>query len=239
MALAAVHLSPEVHLLCMTYGLCTEKEETLALLLGSFENQIAKVDKCIFMTRKDKRKDRVEISSEQLSAAMAEAEKLETQVVGWAHSHPHITVFPSHVDLQTQHSLQMLDARFVGLIFSCFNNDHETQRMQVISFQALETPGSSLSRAEIPLHIIPTNTPLSAHTLHQLTNKLPAIYYEEEKEARANALLNHPAENGGEHKVAHMYHDSIFMETIALLTDRLLGPTMQFCVDRNERNNKL
>ncbi|KAJ3048763.1 hypothetical protein HK097_010233 [Rhizophlyctis rosea] len=111
--------------------------------------------------------------------------------------------------------------------------------MQVICFQAVETPGEGLSRAEIPLHIIPTQSPLSSHTLHQLTNKLPTIYFDEEKEARAKAMLQHPAENGPEHRIAAMYHDSIFMETIALLTDRLVGPMMQFCVERNERNKRL
>lgn len=54
-------------------------------------------------TRSDRRKDRVETNPEQLAAAAAEAERLsllsgqETRVIGWYHSHPHITVFPSHV----------------------------------------------------------------------------------------------------------------------------------------------
>jgi hypothetical protein len=83
-------------------------------------------------------------------------------VIGWYHSHPHITVNPSHVGMQcvsflsshcypnrlpflfittylvlivlvlfclfvldilTQWNYQMLDKGFIGLIFSCFNND--------------------------------------------------------------------------------------------------------------------
>lgn len=53
--------------------------------------------------RLDKKKDRVEISSDQLIAAREFAEKLsqkfnrEVRVLGWFHSHPHITVWPSHV----------------------------------------------------------------------------------------------------------------------------------------------
>lgn len=81
-----------------------------------------------------------------------------TRVIGWYHSHPHITVMPSHVgedykwyskqptscvliselwkhrpnlakkllvpvDVRTQRMYQMLDPGFVGLIFSCFNED--------------------------------------------------------------------------------------------------------------------
>ncbi len=58
------------------------------------------------MRRSDKRSDRVEISPEQLSAAAIQAEMLaiklkrNIQVLGWYHSHPHITVWPSHVGKQ-------------------------------------------------------------------------------------------------------------------------------------------
>jgi BRCA1/BRCA2-containing complex subunit 3 len=44
-----------------------------------------------------------------------------TRVVGWYHSHPHITVLPSHVDVRTQAMYQMLDPGFIGLIISPFN----------------------------------------------------------------------------------------------------------------------
>lgn len=58
---------------------------------------------------------------------MAMAEKLsegsesKVRVIGWYHSHPHITVLPSHVDIRTQGSYQMLDEGFVGIIISTFN----------------------------------------------------------------------------------------------------------------------
>ena len=71
--------------------------------------------------------DRVEASPEQLASAMASAEKLsedsglKVRVIGWYHSHPHITVLPSHVDVRTQASYQQLDAGFIGIIFSTFN----------------------------------------------------------------------------------------------------------------------
>lgn len=37
------------------------------------------------------------------------------------HSHPHITVMPSHVDVRTQAMYQTMDEGFIGLIFSVFN----------------------------------------------------------------------------------------------------------------------
>lgn len=54
-------------------------------------------------TRSDRRKDRVETNPEQLAAASALADRMTTstgrttRVIGWYHSHPHITVLPSHV----------------------------------------------------------------------------------------------------------------------------------------------
>jgi len=69
----------------------------------------------------------VEASPEQLSRCAAAAEQfthqggVRTRVIGWYHSHPHITVLPSHVDIKTQATYQMLDDGFVGLIFSTFN----------------------------------------------------------------------------------------------------------------------
>lgn len=61
------------------------------------------------MRRSDKKKDRVEISSLQQCEAATEAEKLAdklglpVRVLGWYHSHPHITVCPSHVGTFFKH----------------------------------------------------------------------------------------------------------------------------------------
>lgn len=69
----------------------------------------------------------MEASPEQLSRCAAAAEQftsqggVQTRVIGWYHSHPHITVLPSHVDIKTQATYQMLDQGFLGLIFSTFN----------------------------------------------------------------------------------------------------------------------
>ena len=52
--------------------------------------------------------DRVEASPEQMARCSAEAERFSkttgvlTRIIGWYHSHPHITVHPSHVDVRTQ-----------------------------------------------------------------------------------------------------------------------------------------
>jgi JAB1/Mov34/MPN/PAD-1 ubiquitin protease len=52
--------------------------------------------------------DRVECGGEQMAEVAQKAEQITkdtgrlTRVVGWYHSHPHITVLPSHIDINTQ-----------------------------------------------------------------------------------------------------------------------------------------
>jgi BRCA1/BRCA2-containing complex subunit 3 len=52
--------------------------------------------------------DRVEVAPQQMAATAQLAEVItqetgqRTRIIGWYHSHPHITVLPSHVDVATQ-----------------------------------------------------------------------------------------------------------------------------------------
>ncbi|KAF4517130.1 hypothetical protein B566_EDAN008889 [Ephemera danica] len=75
----------------------------------------------IMMRRSDKRKDRVEISPEQLMLAAEHAEKLAKdlhrpmRVVGWYHSHPHIT----------DQSLQVTCFQSVGDVPNCTRREVE------------------------------------------------------------------------------------------------------------------
>ena len=95
--------------------------------------------------------DRVEASPEQLAAAASTAERLtaasgqRTRVVGWVHSHPHITVLPSHVDVATQAAYQQLDAGFVGLIMAVFDDVRARLRCPCLAY--MRTIGSSWMRA--------------------------------------------------------------------------------------------
>lgn len=149
MSLTGVKISEEVWLTCVTHALSTETEEIMGLLLGDIEyssngHVTALVWDAAPQTRSDRRKDRVETNPEQLAAASAQAERTSaetgrrTRVIGWYHSHPHITVLPSHVDVRTQGMYQLLDPGFIGLIFSCFNEDaNKVGRIQATAFQAL------------------------------------------------------------------------------------------------------
>ncbi|KAF5453213.1 hypothetical protein F2P56_028130 [Juglans regia] len=158
MSLTCVKMSEDVWLTCMTHALSTETEEIMGLLLGDIEySKDGSVTALIWgaspQTRSDRRKDRVETNPEQLAAASAQAERMTTftgritRVIGWYHSHPHITVLPSHVDVRTQAMYQLLDSGFIGLIFSCFSEDvHKVGRIQVIAFQSSDRKQNHASR---------------------------------------------------------------------------------------------
>lgn len=150
MSLTSVKMTEEVWLTCLTHALSTETEEIMGLLLGDIQHSkngsvTALIWGALPQPRCDRRKDRVETNPEQLTAASVQAERMTvatgrtTRVIGWYHSHPHITVLPSHVDVRTQAMYQLLDSGFIGLIFSCFSEDaQKVGRIQVIAFQSLD-----------------------------------------------------------------------------------------------------
>eukprot|EP00466_Bigelowiella_natans_P010010 jgi/Bigna1/142095/aug1.67_g16803 len=158
--LRRVVLSADIAQACLSHAYITEKEEIMGLLLGCVKpssHEEGKQEAWIWGTktlkRSDKRKDRVEISPEQLSEAIPYAESLgknfgkETRIVGWYHSHPHITVLPSHVDV--------MDPSFIGLIFSVFNEgqqQHEQgsgDKLEIIAFQSVDCNKESPLESEI------------------------------------------------------------------------------------------
>lgn len=167
MSLTRVKISEEVWLTCVTHALSTETEEVMGLLLGDIEYlnngcTTALVWGAAPQTRSDRRKDRVETNPEQLAAATAKAERISvaigrtTRVIGWYHSHPHITVFPSHVDVRTQGMYQLLDPGFIGLIFSCFSEDtNKVGRIQATAFQASDGWRKSTVRSSVPTTVVP------------------------------------------------------------------------------------
>eukprot|EP00904_Undaria_pinnatifida_P001718 jgi/Undpi1/11547/HiC_scaffold_30.g13844.m1 len=148
-------LSWQAFTTCASHAMSTEKQEVMGLLLGRWNVSTdpgnscptVTVDHAMILTRTDKREDRVEVGYKQLAEASSIAERMsaqlgqDTRVVGWYHSHPHITVLPSHVDVRTQGQYQSMDKRFIGLIFSVFNEDKLSKvgTIEVTAFQARDT----------------------------------------------------------------------------------------------------
>jgi proteasome lid subunit RPN8/RPN11 len=142
-----VRITVEAYSSCINHALLTEGEEVMGLLLGNVvmqdisgtKAQVINIFSTICLTRKCKEKDRVEFDEIQVALASESADNLSkdlktyVQVVGWYHSHPKITFPPSQVDLNTQFS-QQYQGPFVGLIFSCFNNDLNNTNKVITAF---------------------------------------------------------------------------------------------------------
>lgn len=162
-----VEIGNDAYASCFCHALSTEHEEIMGLLIGTFDvstvssnSVVCKIFMSMVLIRSDKRKDRVEIPADAMAGVAAQVEKRgketgipDLQVVGWYHSHPHITALPSHVDLGTQMNYQMLDPNFVGLIFSVFNRDAKdfSSSEQVCCFQSVNH-----QRRLIPFRVVPS-----------------------------------------------------------------------------------
>uniref|UniRef100_A0A8C4T5H2 BRCA1/BRCA2-containing complex subunit 3 n=1 Tax=Erpetoichthys calabaricus TaxID=27687 RepID=A0A8C4T5H2_ERPCA len=268
--LSAVHLESDAFLVCLNHALSTEKEEVMGLCIGEVSmtcfavrpsvlkggslfrvdtSRIVHIHSVIILRRSDKRKDRVEISPEQLSAASTEAEisfslifsqmlaemtGRPMRVVGWYHSHPHITVWPSHVDVRTQAMYQMMDQGFVGLIFSCFIEDKNTKTGRILytCFQSVQAQkGSEYERVEIPIHVVPHET--IGKVCLESAVELPKILCQEEQDAyRRIHNLTHLD------PVTKIHNGSVFTKNLCSQMSAISGPLLQWLEDRLDQNKQ-
>lgn len=168
----------------------------MGLLLGNTEtdesgDEVSNIWSVSILQRSDKRADRVEISPEQLAMAAEEAHALggemgrETRVIGWYHSHPKITVQPSHVDLRTQMMYQQLDQSFIGLIFSVFNQEKDSNhrgKMQVIAFQSIDQDTAEKHRQQARLSSTSASaSSSSSSTQADLLDDIMPVYSDHEQ----------------------------------------------------------
>uniref|UniRef100_A0A8C2TGA7 BRCA1/BRCA2-containing complex subunit 3 n=1 Tax=Coturnix japonica TaxID=93934 RepID=A0A8C2TGA7_COTJA len=255
MAVQAVHLEADAFLVCLNHALSTEKEEVMGLCIGEVPrprsgrshseqqpvslyqvdtSRIVHIHSVIILRRSDKRKDRVEISPEQLSAASTEMTGRPMRVVGWYHSHPHITVWPSHVDVRTQAMYQMMDQGFVGLIFSCFIEDKNTKTGRILytCFQSIQAQKSSeYERIEIPIHVVPHET--IGKVCLESAVELPKILCQEEQDAyrRIHSLTHLDS-------VTKIHNGSVFTKNLCSQMSAISGPLLQWLEDRLEQNKQ-
>ncbi|KAI9338476.1 JAB1/Mov34/MPN/PAD-1 ubiquitin protease-domain-containing protein [Obelidium mucronatum] len=243
--MSQVVVAADVYLALSTYALATEKEETLAMLMGttSGDGQVVTVTHCLFCQRKDKRKDRVEISSEQLSEAISYAEATETAVIGWAHSHPHITVLPSHVDLRCQRDQQMLSESFIGLILSVFNDFNGVQKCQLIAFRSV-ADGGDLVRQEVPVFIGRSDKGITPESLQQLY-RIPAIFLQEENEFFNKAISGGSSNSSkkeeqdklkGMQSLETSHYSGVYLRNMTSVLDKLCVPLVEAVEARHARN---
>ncbi|KZC09662.1 Lys-63-specific deubiquitinase BRCC36 [Dufourea novaeangliae] len=217
-ALEKVELHTDVYMVCLQHALSTESFEVMGLLIGNTEHGVAKIVAVIILRRLDKKKDRVEISSEQLLKAVAEVDRLTeklnytVRVLGWYHSHPHITVCPSHVDVRTQATYQTMDNVFVGLIFSVFSEikDSKEQEIFLTCFQSHNGEAK-----EIPLEIV--HTPVISDRCLKTMTELPKILVQEEEEMAETCKDNRDI-------LASIHNNAVRTRTLVHITDIITKP---------------
>ncbi|CAO3698569.1 unnamed protein product [Rhizopus stolonifer] len=236
--LSKVILPASIHHLILSHAYSTEKEENIGMLIGYWETKtsnnpyignqtIARIKLISFLTRSDKRKDRVEIAPENLHLAAIQAEELGKQmnqdmmVIGWYHSHPHITVFPSHIDVRTQLSQQLMDNRFFGIIVSCFDTTSDnSEKMQITCFQSEQT-----EKRQVPLFIEPEEN--ISPSIRQLYLDLPKHLYDEYKkeynQQRIHYDMNNPKEALPD-LMTQSYNAHIYGKLVMDLMDTVILP---------------
>lgn len=242
MAVHCVYLDADAFMVCLTHAFSTEREEVMGLLIGEVdEKRICRISAVIMLRRSDKQEDRVEISPEQLSAASTRAEQLAVElqrpmrVIGWYHSHPHITVWPSHVDVRTQAMYQMMDEGFIGLIFSVFNEEKTTkkQQIQLTCFQSInqspEGEPPQYLRLEVPVHVVPTQT-IGKACLQSLV-ELPQILQQEEAEAYEKTKKITDLD-----LLTRIHNSSVYTNSLCQTMEVMTGPLIQALESRLERN---
>ncbi|XP_059153731.1 lys-63-specific deubiquitinase BRCC36-like [Physella acuta] len=236
MSLKSVHMGSDIYLVCLTHALTTEREEVMGLLIGEVdEDRVLHLFSVIILRRSDKQADRVEISPEQQSDASIKAEKLAKElnrplrVVGWYHSHPHITVWPSHVDVRTQANYQLMDDGFVGIIFSVFSEDKTTKcnKIEVTCFQSKEIK-SEFQRLEVPLFISPRYS-ISAHCLKTMLD-LPQILLQEEDEAYEQVTSEE------QDLLTRIHNTSVYTKSVCHVLEVVSGPLLHTLESRLKAN---
>ena len=189
-----VKVSTDVYRYAFQHALSTKAEEIMGLLIGEMkkEENILEILSFKINLRMDKQPDRVEISPDQMINATEAAEDLAKKlnrpnicVVGWYHSHPNITVWPSHVDLRTQYNYQRLDEHFVGLIFAVFNvaQTNSAHSYEMMSFQSrLKLDGDGYEQVKVPHQIVNFHNEFLANHLKGEIGRLSVILLEEDDE---------------------------------------------------------
>jgi len=262
MSLVLVEVSLDAYHACLEHVMFHQGQEMMGLLFGQCvqlddgtNDRVIRFHASKVMKRKDKRPDRVEISPEDLSLGMVDADELNTVIngceqsnakrnqmtddgdsqeqplqvrcLGWYHSHPKITVWPSHVDLGTQAKLQAMDPHFVGLIFATYLETTTAKgpgqaptsslNTELVAFQSVrdEVTGG-LERKVVPVITVP-GLPKVIPFVFKQRKAVPSILVQEEEIEKSAALecLHSVRSPGG-------FNESDPVESDHAL-DRLLG----------------
>lgn len=235
-----VVLSQDAYLVCMQHVHTTDGEEVMGLLVGRYtpneesteggssskQQVVCDVSHAVILRRSDKRKDRVEISPEMLIQAQQKAEEISSgcqesvHIVGWYHSHPKITVAPSAVDLRTQLGYQQMDSRFVGIIFSVFNQSEISRVCEEVvgGFQALQTDRNCYERINVPVRIR-EQAGIAPHNQEAVCSVSNILQQEQMAVLQQSRDLH-----AGTSPLQHLYNAAVAVQRVVDLCEQLPGP---------------
>nr|CDS32358.1 lys 63 specific deubiquitinase BRCC36 [Hymenolepis microstoma] len=161
-----IKLSPSVYQTIVTHALTHEKEEIIGLLLAEECESHIQIYAAKPFPRIVHQPDRVEMSEADLARGIEEADKLKAilgkniTVLGWYHSHPHITVHPSAVDIGTQARYESFNRKFFGIIVSVFDKENgggESEKQQEIKITSFRSDGEASTKLTIePIQLDPS-----------------------------------------------------------------------------------
>ena len=172
--------------------------------------------------------DRVEIDHEDMIAASEFAEGLSgsRRVLGWDHSHPRMTVHPSHVDLATQANYQLMDSDFVGLIFSVFNYDstNNVDSKEAIAFQTDQG-----KCRYIKLELFTEDWSMERErTVLEAVARIPDILMQEEREEHRRAC------EGLGDELSLIHNQGCLMTQLSAQTSVITAPILETLVTRKK-----
>jgi BRCA1/BRCA2-containing complex subunit 3 len=239
-------LSWHAFLTCVAHSLSTEKYEVMGLLLGDWEDEehsSVVIEHALVLTRTEKKNDRVDVEPEQLVMGMRIAEKIganigrSTRIVGWYHSHPHITVLPSHIDVKTQGQQQGMDSGFIGLIFSVFRGKQQvtSATIEMTAFQSSKDMYGQWVQQEVPLSVRDdaelspvSGSPVPVSDALELLVSLIIILQSEDRGYYDHARLKRAqCKNLNAAAVDSMYYEGVYTKSLSSLLALAAVPLLE------------
>jgi len=229
-------ISSDVLQVCWTHAYTNQNEEVMGLLIGSTEDNTVTILSLYVTKRSTRERFRVEIDPLELSKALDFAASLQAangeklRLVGWYHSHPKLAVLPSQVDLRTQASYQLMDPRFVGLIFSVYNMDTKSvcDKRQVTAFQSVIDEAGEKACAHVPITVHPTLSMISKDVFTSVYSALGQMWTTLVKEEQEHFDMYQYQKSDCFDGLAEMNNQSQLTLRLCQIYRRIVQPTLEF-----------
>jgi BRCA1/BRCA2-containing complex subunit 3 len=273
MSLDEIVIAPDVVEALISHAFTSEREECVGLLFGCVVPSISATNTAVtralvsglyVLRRADRRPDRVEVNSEQVAGATKYLEKWQQdagyinsqlRVIGWYHSHPHITTHASHIDLRTQYQYQQyLDKNFFGIILSTFNIDNiKRGRIELLAFQTMkidskpsdDNAGHEFTEANIRIRIdelaeVDPSMRASRYSSSmngvEMLTELQKILWQEERDSYLQSVTPSETSNAGLHPLVIIHSSAVYQRALCRLLEYSCSPLLMVLQERKNAN---